>query len=1114
MSGRAIWLAGVLGGALLLLWCLLALPGAAGQKFMANSVIISEVAWSGTAANPSHEWLELYNAGDVPVDLSGWILTDDEVLCALSGNIPPQGFLVLERYEAGLIDVAADHFLLGVLSDSGETIRLLDHAGDVVDSANIAGEAWPAGTAAEQFRSMERAHPQASDEPESWISNNGSTRNGTDANGHPVNGTPGRPNSTWDALSRPDLALRKLGQTVATAGDSLHYRLTVSNTGTISAADVVVTDTLPQEANFTAHDGHYSITSPSPGTIVWQVGIIDPGVSISISLTATLPISLSGLITNTAEVYGTGMELDLQNNRDSVVTLVSMPAAHILLDAVYYDGYEPNDMDEAVRLVNVGGQAQDLAGWRLSDGLSDALFPAGVFLEPGETIWIADRAANFRRQFGHDPDYEVRGADPSVPNLEGTWPGFSNQGDEVLLYSESGAAEDVLVYEDGNVDHPGWSGPAVEPYALAGVFAAQGQVLYRLPGASPGVRMPDTDSANDWAQSTNDAVNARRVRYPGWDVERFQATEWFTETAELVIGIAPDNTFELLSQELAGAQSQLRLASHTFRSLALKDELVAALDLGVSVTVLLEGDPVGGIDAAQRVICQELQIAGGQCWFMINDPDRDIHDRYRYLHAKYIIVDDRRVIVSSENLSPDSHPDGDQSNGTMGRRGVLLATDAPSVVNRLQTLWNHDFDPQNHHDLAPWSEVEGTSGPTVTMEWEPDASRELTYSVRYTEPARLSGEWAMAVVQSPENALGAEDGLLHLLARAAEGDTVLVEQLSERPHWGATGSNPAQDPNPRLEAMFDASRRGATVRLLLDAYFDNSGSAVSNEATCAYVNHTADVEHLNMRCERANPSGLGLHNKMILVELDGRGYVFVGSINGTELSNKGNRELALLFQSDGAYAVLADMFTRDWPHRILLPLIYREFLGPAAHVLISEVFYDPPGQDDREFIELLNPTYGPLDLSGYAIGDALNKSDFEDVRDFPDGTVLDSRSVLIIATTATGFYDQFGFRPDFEIVESDPLVPNLHDNGEWGDPAAFLQLANEGDEVIVRDASGHIIEAIAYGSGHVPGNVSCPVNTIAGAVLERYPPWRDTDNCPADFREWPFPNPGIVPWGY
>jgi uncharacterized repeat protein (TIGR01451 family) len=1111
VSGRTLSLVSGLGGALILLWCVLALPRAVIPSSEPSSVIISEIAWSGTVAGPRHEWLELHNYGDRPVDLTDWSLRDDGLLATLKGVLLPNAFYILERDEFALIDVVADCPLNGLLEDSGEAILLLDASGSTVDSANIAGGPWPAGTGDPDFRSMERAQPLSSDEPANWINNDGVTRNGLAADGRPVNGTPGMPNSAWLTPPPVDLALQKKGPYEVTAGQTLEYVLAISNTGQITVANVIVTDTLPPAAHFLDHDGQFPLAIPLSNTLVWHVGALDPGALISIRLTTSVAPTFTGLLTNSARVGSPELETVTQNNHDVSVTEVSLPQAIMLIDAVYYDGYEPQDSDEGVRLINVGGSTQDLSGWRLSDGLYEAIFPPGLLLKPGEGVWLADQAASFRRQFGHNPQFEVRGSDPTVPNLEGTWPGFSNTGDEVLLISAEGTIVDVLVYEAGDATQTGWSGPALQPYTLSGVFAAEGQILSRSPDAASRSRVPDTDSAIDWVQSLHDPVNARQVRYPGWDYEHFFPAGWFTETAEMVIGIAPDNAFDMLQAELARAQSHLLIASHTFRSSALKQELIAALNRGVSVTVLLEGDPVGGIDPTQHDICQELESAGGQCWLMINDPDQDIYDRYRYLHAKYIIIDGSRAVISTENLSPDSLPDDDKTDGTAGRRGVIVATDAQSVVGQLQALWDEDFDPLNHRDLAPWPAAETTSGSIQSANTTLNVTQEVTYSVRYTEPFQVHGQLPVAVVLSPENALGRDSGLLHLLAQAGTGDTLLIEQLSERPHWGATGSDPVQDPNPRLEALFDAARRGAKVRLLLDEFFDSTSSPVSNVATCQYANHTAEVERLDLSCRQANPTGLGLHNKMILAQINDRGYVFVGSLNGTELSSKGNREVALLMQSNVIYALLADMFTRDWPRTVSLPLVYKDYSGPAQHILISEIFYDPPGVDDAEFIELFNPTYWPLDISGYSVGDAVNRDDFEDVRLFPYGTIVEAGTPVVIASTSTGFYGQFGFRPDFEIFDSDPLVPDLQDDLGWGDPAAILQLANGGDEVIVRDPSGSIVEALAYGSGSLPGNAACPLNTLAGSVLERYPPWRDTDNCPADFREWPYPNPGQVP---
>ena len=179
---------------------------------------------------------------------------------------------------------------------------------------------------------------------------------------------------------------------------------------------------------------------------------------------------------------------------------------------------------------------------------------------------------------------------------------------------------------------------------------------------------------------------------------------------------------------------------------------------------------------------------------------------------------------------------------------------------------------------------------------------------------------------------------------------MLFEQLNERPHWGVTNSNATADPNPRLEAALDAARRGASVSLLLDSFFDDAGSAVGNAATCAYVTQVAGREGLRLRCRTGNPTGLGIHNKMVLARIDGRGTIHVGSINGTEVSHKGNRELALQVQSDGAYTYLAGLFAGDTPQTALLPLTLAGYQGAAGHLLISEIVYDSPGPDEAESV--------------------------------------------------------------------------------------------------------------------------------------------------------------------
>jgi len=63
-----------------------------------------------------------------------------------------------------------------------------------VDTANLSGGAWPAGSVSSYF-TMERINPLAADSAANWVANNGTTRNGTDANGTALNGTAGAANS-------------------------------------------------------------------------------------------------------------------------------------------------------------------------------------------------------------------------------------------------------------------------------------------------------------------------------------------------------------------------------------------------------------------------------------------------------------------------------------------------------------------------------------------------------------------------------------------------------------------------------------------------------------------------------------------------------------------------------------------------------------------------------------------------------------------------------------------------------------------------------------------------------------------------------------------------------
>lgn len=768
----------------------------------------------------------------------------------------------------------------------------------------------------------------------------------------------------------------------------------------------------------------------------------------------------------------------------------------ILIDAVLYDGYERNDADEAVRIVNLTALPMNLAGWKLGDGSTTVELPATAQVNAGSTAWIARDSAAFSRQFGFAPDIITTG-----------WPGFANQGDEVLLILPDSRVADGLVYGSGSVTQSWWQGAAVQPFRAGGLFAVEGQILYRRSDPQTGQRVPDTDSRADWAQTPDDVLGGRKVQYPGWELDRFFVPLQVTETAVITVGVAPDNALTIWLNAIARAEQQITIESLTFEHATLAAALTAAARRGVDVAVLLEGDPPAGLKDQERWACMQLELAGGACWFMIRDDEAAIHDRYRYLHGKFMIVDGQVLVVSSENLSPHSLPDDDKSDGTWGRRGIVLATNAPQLLARAGAIIADDLAPAEHSDLRRWQAGDSIYGAPPPGFRPITVTGGITYAIRFPAPAVFQGTFPMELIQAPESSLHDGVGVMAMLQAAGAGDEILVEQLSEPAHWGGATGDSTSDPNPRLEAMLAAARRGARVRLLLDSFFDDG----ANAETCAYVNGVALAERLDLACALANPTGLGLHNKMILVRAGGRGWVHVGSLNGSELAHKGNREVALQIQSDALYAYLSGLFVFDWPHRQYLPVISARVSGPPPHVLISEVVYDPPGTDAAEFVELVNPLRRPFDLSNWRLGDAVVPEDFEDVRRFPAGTILPPQGTLVVAFSAADFEAAYGRLPDFEIYGSDPRVPDLPDDPAWGDSAALLQLGNSGDEILLRNPAGVVVDVVAYGSGSHPQVISCPLLSASGHSLERYPYWRDSDNCLADFRDWPLPGPGLLP---
>jgi uncharacterized repeat protein (TIGR01451 family) len=1082
-----------------------------------RDVVINEVAWMGTAASPYDEWIELYNTGELTIPLDGWQLVDDDSLSiALSGELPPRGYYLIERTDDDAVsDIPADWsggFGTGGLANAGEVLTLTDGLGNTVDTANADGGKWPAGAASDgspSYASMERIGPTAADSDNNWCTNDGITRRGEDANGDPINGTPKAQNSCYQPSPAPiaDLVVVKSGPTTVKPGTVITYRITVSNAGTITAPHTVLTDALPAAFDFITHTSPFTLT-PCGSRLVWRVGDVPPDTTYLITATGRVSDTARNALVNVVTATTGTTETSIANNSAGLSTTVESratvhlpllvrdytpPRYGVIIEAVLYDGQQYLETDEAVLLVNGDDRSVDLAGWELCKwGTSDwrcAHLPT-VEIAPQERLWLVRSESSFETSFGFDID-----SDQVLPG----WQILNSDGDEVVLRDAVGIVRDALVYEYGDRTIDGWDGLAVQPYKATD-FAAKGQVLYRYLDEETGLPAQDTDTAADWAQYAGDPWCGRRVRYPGWDLEQFFHPALAAD-GMVTAGIAPDNAYPLVLDFIRSAEESIELEAYTLEHYQLVSELVQQARKGITVTVLLEGEPVGGMEDQELWACEQLHATGhGMCAFMFNEDDFDIYDRYTLLHAKFIIVDRERLLLGSQNLTHTSLAGDDRGNGTGGSRGVVLVTDAPEIVARALEVFQADCDPASHADVTIWAPDNAFGYGLPSPGFAPDLGDDwVTYTVQFSNPVTAPGT-GFELVTAPEAALRGSDGLLGLVERASAGDAIFVEQLYEHRAWGA---NPTEDPNLRLEAYLAAARRGAKVRILLNGgdFGIDAFPLSKNIEAASYVNEIAQAEGLDLSAHLGDPTQYGIHNKMVLVDLGAEGkYTHVGSINGSESSSKVNREMALQVRSPAIFDYLHAMFDYDWNHQ-----------PPQGHLLISEVMYDPDGNDPgHEWIEIYNPTIQDVDLSGWQLGDVGPGGEYgSGLYRFPNGATLVAEGVIVVAHQA----NDVAFTPDYEFLidpnRDDPSVPNMTPAGSWD--GFGLALGNTGDEVLLLHGEGAVVDVVTYGDGGHPGVIPHPGVSNQGRSLERRPPREDTDDCSEDFFERYPPTPGALP---
>jgi len=361
---------------------------------------ITEIMFKPTTSN--EEWLELYNNDDVAVDLANWSISDPSGTATLTTEsfvIEPGEFAIISEVE---LDGFSCPFLVAddweYLNNDGDSIRLLDGDGQLVDSAFYSvSSSWDYNVTVER---------------DSLNADGGESSNWLECT-DPSGSTPCDDNSIWPVDY--DLAITSMSVNPFRPDPNTPFTITanVKNLGINSASGYDISLYLDSDRDHTYSSGDSLISTQTIPTLAF-----DESTPISFNLTFSHGIySFVAVLSDTVRT----------NNEYNVSVQVGMTM--IITEIMF----KPDiDDHEWLELYNASDDSIDLANWTVGDPSYDGTITSGSFVvAPGDYAIISQ--------------VSIGGFDCGSIVADG-WPYLNNSGDEVFIKNADEETIDHAIY--------------------------------------------------------------------------------------------------------------------------------------------------------------------------------------------------------------------------------------------------------------------------------------------------------------------------------------------------------------------------------------------------------------------------------------------------------------------------------------------------------------------------------------------------------------------------------------------------------------------------------------------------------------------------------------------
>ncbi len=345
--------------------------------------------------------------------------------------------------------------------------------------------------------------------------------------------------------------------------------------------------------------------------------------------------------------------------------------------------------------------------------------------------------------------------------------------------------------------------------------------------------------------------------------------------AQATLYAFPGGTKPVVSS-LKSATDRILLAGYTFSDPQITTHLIEAHRRGVTVELLLDGGPVGGMSQRQARQLDRLVAAGVPVHILGGE-----QARYRFHHAKYAVVDESAIILT-ENWKPSGV-------GSRSSRGWGTTITNRQIATGLTELFRAD---RGWNASQPWSHYRRSAS------FEPSDPIGDRYD-RTVDPKTVQPNRTRLLV-GPENAA---QSLRGALTNATSSIRVIQVSIG-----GPDG--------PFTTAAIAAARRGVSVRILLSSEWYVRDE---NRAMAAQLNRRANRSDLDLRVKLADPRGRfeKIHAKGVIIDAD---TVFLGSLNWNQNAAENNRELLVMMEGPSVGRYYTTIFDTDWDGKKKDPL--------------------------------------------------------------------------------------------------------------------------------------------------------------------------------------------------